>query len=69
MLMGISTDWLYPADDIQALASRIENEGKAVTYTAMTSPDGHDAFLKEWDLMTAYVGPFIDQALAEVERP
>jgi homoserine acetyltransferase len=35
----------------------------------MTSPHGHDAFLKEWELLTEVIQPFIEQAFLGVERP
>ena len=66
LLLGIRTDWLFPPDEIAALAGRIAARGKAVTYVELDSPNGHDAFLKDWDLMDAAVRPFVDAALAGV---
>ena len=67
--LGISSDWLYPPDEIEALAVRAEQAGVNVSYSRIESPHGHDAFLKEWDLMTGAVKPFVEQALAGVARP
>jgi homoserine O-acetyltransferase len=63
LLMGITSDWLYPAAEIKALADRVATLGKDVEYHELDSPHGHDAFLKEWDLLTDVIGPFIDRTL------
>ena len=67
LLLGIRSDWLFPPDEIAALADRIAARGKAVTYIELDSPNGHDAFLKDWDLMDAAVRPFVAAALAGTE--
>lgn len=70
LLMGISSDWLfYSAAEIEPLANRMAALGKDVTFAELESPNGHDAFLKDWDALAAIVRPFIQRALAEVERP
>jgi len=69
MLLGISTDWLFPAVDVRALGARLSAFGKDVTYAELDSPHGHDAFLKEWDALTNIVRPFVDRALAAAARP
>ncbi len=69
LLAGIRSDWLYPPDAIASLAERIAAAGKDVTYLELDSPHGHDAFLKEWEQMTAVIRPFMDRVLAGVERP
>ena len=63
LLLGITTDWLFPPDDVESLARRVRAQGSAVTYVEIDSPDGHDAFLKEWTLLTDALAPFIDLAL------
>jgi homoserine O-acetyltransferase len=68
--MGISSDWLfYSRAEIAPLAERIAALNKDVTFVELESPNGHDAFLKDWDELTGIVKPFIDRALADVERP
>jgi homoserine O-acetyltransferase len=70
LLMGISSDWLfYSRAEIAPLAERIAALNKDVTFVELESPNGHDAFLKDWDELTGIVKPFIDRALADVERP
>ncbi|MCU1288614.1 MAG: homoserine O-acetyltransferase [Acidobacteria bacterium] len=46
-LIGISTDWLFPAKDVRALAGKMRRNGVDVNYIEMISPDGHDAFLSD----------------------
>ena len=65
--VGISSDWLFPRGPIVALTERAALAGIPVSYGDIVSPDGHDAFLKEWDQMTAVLKPFIDANLPEVE--
>jgi homoserine O-acetyltransferase len=66
LLVGIRSDWLYPPDEVKALAERVAALGKDVTYAELDSPHGHDAFLKEWDQLTAVIKPFVEWAIPEV---
>jgi homoserine O-acetyltransferase/O-succinyltransferase len=45
--IGISSDWLFPAGDVQQFAEAIRKAGAQVDYREMTSAHGHDAFLAE----------------------
>jgi homoserine O-acetyltransferase len=64
LFIGIRSDWLFPPDEVRDLATRIAGLGKDATYVELDSPNGHDAFLKDWDLLDAAIRPFIDQTLA-----
>ncbi|HWR35155.1 MAG TPA: homoserine O-acetyltransferase [Clostridia bacterium] len=46
-LVGISSDWLFPAEDVRTLATKLRNSGCDCTYTEIQSAHGHDAFLAE----------------------
>jgi homoserine O-acetyltransferase len=59
LLVGIRTDWLFPPDEIEALADRMASAGIDTTYAEIDSPHGHDAFLKEWDQLDAILTPFL----------
>jgi homoserine O-acetyltransferase len=61
LLIGIRSDWLFPAADIRTLTDRIASAGKPVRYAELDSPHGHDAFLKEWDQLTAVIGSELRQ--------
>jgi homoserine O-acetyltransferase/O-succinyltransferase len=45
--VGISSDWLFPASDVQNLAERFNKNGVKTNYCKMVSDDGHDAFLSD----------------------
>lgn len=59
LLVGIRSDWLFPAADIQRLGERMVSLGKHVSYSEIDSPHGHDAFLKEWDQLTPILSEFV----------
>lgn len=69
LLLGIRSDWLYPAAGVIELRDQVAARGKDVAYIELDSPDGHDAFLKEWELLTASIGPFVSDSLDELETP
>jgi homoserine O-acetyltransferase/O-succinyltransferase len=45
--IGISSDWLFPAEDVRRFAESIRAAGAQADYREMTSAHGHDAFLAE----------------------
>lgn len=47
LLIGISSDWLFPASDVRALAERMKAAGVDARYESLTSSHGHDAFLAD----------------------
>lgn len=47
LLVGISSDWLFPAADVHALAERIRDTDAVCNYIEVHSNHGHDAFLAE----------------------
>ena len=52
LFIGIRSDFLFPATRVRLLADQVSASGGKATYVELDSPHGHDAFLKEWDLMT-----------------
>ena len=66
-LVGISSDWLFPAKDVRDLAKRIEEAGAKCDYTEFATAHGHDGFLAEMDAVAAVVnGSFHARRLAVV---
>jgi homoserine O-acetyltransferase/O-succinyltransferase len=59
VLVGISSDWLFPAADVSALATRMMKDGVRCHYRELISAHGHDAFLAEPDQLAEVLGPFI----------
>lgn len=53
LFVGIRSDFLFPAARVRWLAEQVQAVGGDALYTELDSPHGHDAFLKEWDQMTA----------------
>ncbi|MHB8303396.1 MAG: homoserine O-acetyltransferase MetX [Acidobacteriaceae bacterium] len=47
LLVGISSDWLFPAADVHALAERMQHANAVCNYIELHSDHGHDAFLAE----------------------
>ncbi len=47
VFVGISSDWLFPADTVRRFAEEISAAGAQIDYREMTSDHGHDAFLAE----------------------
>ena len=45
--VGISTDWLFPAESVRRFAETIRSTGVQAEYREMVSAHGHDAFLAE----------------------
>ena len=61
LLIGIRSDWLYPPEEIRALAAQVEAVGREATYLELDSPHGHDAFLKEWAALGGMLQPFLER--------
>jgi homoserine O-acetyltransferase len=59
LAVGISSDWLFPAAQVRALAEGIAAAGGRARYVEVESLNGHDAFLKDWDQMDAALRPFL----------
>ena len=64
LLAGISSDWLFTPEEIRTLRDHLRYLGRDVTYAEIDSPNGHDAFLKDWDQLN----PLIESFIARIER-
>jgi homoserine O-acetyltransferase len=64
LLVGISSDWLFPASDVRALAWAARAAGVKAKYAELDSSHGHDGFLAE----AAQLAPIIKAHLEE-EQP
>ncbi len=64
LLVGISSDWLFPAAEVRALATRMRASAVRCEYAEISSAHGHDAFLAEPEL----VKPLLRPALAAPEH-
>ncbi len=55
LVLGIDTDVLYPEREAKALGERLPN----ARYARISSPHGHDAFLIEFDQVSAHLRRFL----------
>jgi homoserine O-acetyltransferase len=62
MLVGISSDWLFPPAEVAALSARLVKAGVASEYRELVSSHGHDAFLAEPEELERLIRPFLDRS-------
>jgi len=60
LFVGISSDWLFPPNEVRQSAQRARGAGAEAGYAEIDTLSGHDAFLKDWNELRAAVGPFLD---------
>lgn len=65
LALGISSDWLYPAEQMRGLARDLAAAGVRARYVQIDSLNGHDAFLKDWEQMDTLLRPFLAPAQRE----
>ena len=53
LLVGISSDWLFPAADVRSLGARFRAAGVDSRYLELVSDHGHDGFLADTHLLAA----------------
>lgn len=51
LTMGIRSDWLFTPQNVRDLNEALVAAGADSTYHELDSPHGHDAFLKEWEML------------------
>ena len=61
LLVGITSDWLFPEGEVRALAGRMSSAGVQCRYEELESSHGHDGFLADSDLLA----PILSDALSE----
>ncbi len=57
--VGITSDWLFRAQDVRAAAERFADRGFDAEYLELRSDHGHDAFLAEPAALRALLEPFV----------
>lgn len=65
LLVGITSDWLFPADSVRALAERMRSAGVDCRYEELCSAHGHDGFLADAQLLA----PLLRAALEDEAHP
>lgn len=61
LLLAFSSDWLYPAEDLERVASKLRAAKRKVEYTCLQSDAGHDAFLVDHASQTPIVRRFLEE--------
>ena len=59
-MVGISSDWLFPPEDVRSMAAAMAAAGARCDYREMTSTHGHDAFLAEPDHLVRLLTPIFE---------
>ncbi len=63
LLLTFSSDWLYPPQQLERVASLLRAAGRPVEYHCLQSDYGHDAFLLEHEQQTPIVRRFLNDTL------
>lgn len=63
LVVSISSDWLYTAEQARELVDALKAVGKAVEYRHIEATFGHDSFLVEVETMTEIVGGYLGRQL------
>jgi homoserine O-acetyltransferase len=63
LLVGISSDWLFPASDVRALYKRARTNGVDATYMELVSSHGHDGFLADAHRLSLLVRSYLDDSV------
>ncbi len=64
MVIGVSTDILFPLQQQQQIAEGLQAAGAKVEFVALDSPQGHDAFLVDIEHYSPAIGGFLNQLAA-----
>ena len=59
LLVSFDTDWLFPVGSVESVASAMRSLGISVQHEHISSVNGHDTFLIDYDLITDPVRKFL----------
>jgi homoserine O-acetyltransferase len=59
LLVSFDTDWLFPVSEVEKVEEAMKANGIDVTHRRVSSPNGHDTFLIDYDLITPPVVDFL----------
>lgn len=60
LVVGVSSDILYPAHQQKELAAALARQGVKVTFREIESAHGHDGFLIDFPILAELLSPFIE---------
>ncbi|MEO8218173.1 MAG: homoserine O-acetyltransferase [Acidobacteriota bacterium] len=58
LILAFDTDWLFPVPDVRKVVEALQGRGDT-EFLEMSTPNGHDAFLIDFDLITLPVREFL----------
>jgi homoserine O-acetyltransferase len=61
LIVGFSSDWLFPPEQNRAIALALLRAGKSASYAELTTDLGHDSFLLESEDLYALVRAFLER--------
>ncbi len=64
MVIGVSTDILFPLQQQEQIVAGLEAAGAKVEFVALDSPQGHDAFLVDIEHYSPAIGGFLNRLVA-----
>ncbi len=59
LLVSFDTDWLFPTREVERVEHAMRANGTKVRHERISSPNGHDTFLIDYDLITPAVREFL----------
>jgi homoserine O-acetyltransferase len=59
LVIGVSTDILFPLEQQEQIATGLTSAGAQVEFVALDSPQGHDAFLVDIPNYSRAIGGFL----------
>jgi len=59
LLVSFDTDWLFPVPEVERVERAMKTNGTPVTHERISSSNGHDTFLIDYDLITPPVRAFL----------
>ncbi len=61
LLIGIESDWLFPPEEVEAVAAQMKAAQVAVEYSKLITTHGHDGFLAEPEQFVPTVRAFLQR--------
>ena len=62
LLVSFDTDWLFPVSEVERVENAMRANGTTVRHERISSPNGHDTFLIDYELITPPVREFLGNA-------
>ena len=59
LLVSFDTDWLFPVQEVDRVEAAMRENATEVQHERISSPNGHDTFLIDYDLITPPVREFL----------